>query len=154
MVKEGIFKSIVKRWLEKRGYNDNHRSRIIIRREDSRAREMFEEAYDQLYVENRKYAIVPEYPSSIFVKEISGSPDIRCIKNGVEQIFEVKTDLENEKLDRCIGQCLRYLTEFTWIDRITVVVPKGVEGVSSLRRIISNFNLPIQVIELALKEIP
>lgn len=147
-MKEAVFKPVVEHWLEKRGYNLSHNIQIVIRKEDGRAQEVFEKAYNQLHVENRKYAIMPNYPSSeIFVKEMRGYPDIIGVKNGVAHAFEVKTDLGNEKLHRCIGQCLWYLTD-SWMDSINVVVPKGTEGISSLRKVISSFELPIEVIEL------
>ena len=150
-MKERVFKDIVKRWLEKRGYNVNYDIQIILKKDDSRAHEIFERAYDQLCIENKKYAIVPNFPSSIFVKEISGYPDIIGVKNGVAHAFEVKTDLGNEKLDRCIGQCLRYLTD-SWMDSINVVVLKRIEGIWFLKKIISKFKLPIKIIELAVEE--
>lgn len=149
-MEERVFKDIVKRWLEKRGYNVNY-TQIVIKKDDSRAHGIFQNAYDQLYVENKKYAIVPNYPHWIFVKETSGYPDIIGVKEGVAHTFEVKADLGNEKLDRCIGQCLRYLTD-SWTDSINVVVPKGIEGAPFLKKVVSNFKLPIQVIELAIEE--
>ena len=140
---ESNFKPIVKNWLKNRGYNLNYDYTIVIKKDDMRARELFDKAYNQLYIENKKYAIT----SWLFVKEFTGNPDIIAVKDGVVHIFEVKTDLGNEKLDRCLGQCLRYLMD-SWIERINVVVPRGTKGVLFLNEIISNFKLPIKVIEL------
>jgi hypothetical protein len=41
-MKEIVFKDIVKRWLEKTGYNVNYDIQIILKKEDSRAHEIFE----------------------------------------------------------------------------------------------------------------
>jgi len=150
-MKEIVFKDIVKRWLEKRGYNVNHNIQITLKKDGGGVPTLFDRAYNQLYIENKKYAILQNYPSSIFVKEISGYPDIIGVKNGVAHVFEVKTDLGNEKLDRCIGQCLRYLTD-SWMDSINVVVLKGIEGIWFLKKTISKFKLPIKIIELAVEE--
>ena len=137
--------------MKRGGYDVNHDIQIKIGEDGDRAHETFKKAYDQLYVENIKYVIMANHPSSIFVKKIGGHLDIIGVRNGVAHAFEVKTDLGNEKLDRCIGQCLRYLMD-SWMDSINVVVPKGMEGISSLKKVIPHFNLPIKVIELATEE--
>lgn len=150
---EKEFVEIAKQYLEQQGYE-------IVRLMGATP-EFVRRAY-RVNMTNRDYAVArikqgnstPDYVI-LFVNESrfgQGScagayPDIVAIKNGKPYMFEVKTDLENEQLDRCIGQCLRYVAVYPF-DRITLVVPEGTQGAPFLREVVRLFKLPIAILEL------
>ena len=151
-MKESRFKEYVKHWLQKEGYELKS---IVFPLADVPTRDalrLYGEAYHQLFSKNKQFFVSPHFPGYLFVRRHQGYPDIIGVKNGEAFAFEVKTNLEYEQLDRCIGQCLRYLTD-PWMDKIYIVIPKGIEGIELLKDIISNFKLPIHVIELVAKHL-
>lgn len=150
-MKESQFKEFVKRWLKREGYALKSMVFPLDKVPKKDALRLYGEAHHQLYCKNRRSFTSPSFPEYLFVKRSRGYPDIVGVKNGEAFAFEVKANLKQEQLDRSIGQCLRYLTD-SWIDKIHLIVSKGNESVPTLKEIILKFNLPINVIELAVQE--
>lgn len=145
-MKESQFKEFVKRWLKREGYALKSMVFPLDEVPTKDALRLYGEAHYQLYSKSKPFFISLSFPEYLFVKRSRGHPDIIGVKNGRPFAFEIKSNLEHEQLDRCIGQCLRYLTD-SWTE-IQLIVPRANANISILKEIILKFKLPINVIEL------
>jgi len=116
-------------------------------------------AIAKCYLEEQGYKITDPH------KNIDLVPDILTMKKGEKYLFEVKSSfqrngyLRTDQLDRCIGQCLRYLLRFQGLQKIRVIVPEGEKGLSQFKKLFEDVKTLLKnpdslcLIEIPQKEI-